>query len=34
MDKEKQRQVEVKVDDEKIKIIVKKPVGAVQNRAT
>ncbi len=34
MDKEKQRQVEVNVDGEKIKIIVKKPAGAVQNRAT
>ena len=34
MDKEKQRQVEVSVDGKKIKIIVKKPAGAVQNRAT
>ena len=35
MDKEKQRKVEVNVDGEKIKIIVKKPAGAVQeNRAT
>lgn len=34
MSKEKQREVEVKVDGNKTKIIVKRPAGAVQNRAT
>ena len=34
MAKEKERSVEVNTDGKKVKIIVRKPAGAVQNRAT